>query len=187
MRNIFFCCLLVAMLTGCGSVKVNIEADKSVDFSKLATFSWLQTDEAPGKDVRVNNPEVVTLVRSAVEKQLRAMGYEKKEGAGADFLVTWFGAIENMVKVQSIDHFYTSYGYGAVASSMPLKSREGEQVTQYEEGTIIIDFLIPGNHKVFWRGIGTNRLLKGMNRADAELYIGRIVRQILKSFPPRNH
>jgi len=185
MKNIFFCCVFVLLLSGCGAVNVTTEVDTTVDFSGLTSFSWLQTDTQPGDNVRVNNPEVITIVRAAVEKRLLAMGYERQEGEGADFFVTWFGAIEKKVKVQSIDHFYTSYGYGAVASSMPLESRKGGKSIEYEEGTIIIDALIPGSHKVYWRGIGTDRLLKGMDSVEAKLYLDRIVGQILKNFPPR--
>ncbi len=185
MKKVFFCCVCAVLLLGCGAVNVTTIGDTTVDFSGLTSFSWLQVDNPPGDNVRVNNPEVITIVRAAVEKRLLAMGYEKQEGEGADFFVTWFGAIEKKVKVQSIDHFYTSYGYGAVASSMPLESRKGGKSIEYEEGTIIIDALIPGSHKVSWRGIGIDRLLKGMDSVEAKLYIDRIVGQILKSFPSR--
>jgi hypothetical protein len=185
MKNVFLCGVFVVLLSACGSVHVTTEVDNAVDFSVLASYDWLQTDKSPGDDVRVNNPEIAALVRAAVEKRLLSMGYIKNENGEADFLITWFGAIEQKVKVQSIDHFYTSYGYGALVSSMPLKSKNGAKVRQYEEGTIIVDALIPGSHKVYWRGVGTDRLLKDMDKKDVKLYIDRIVGQILKDFPTR--
>ncbi len=46
------------------------------------------------------------------------MGYVKDDNGSPDFLITWFGAIEKKVKKESIDHFYSTYGYGSVASQM---------------------------------------------------------------------
>jgi len=184
MRLLFCCCVLFVLVFGCAPVDVQTQFNESANFSNLRTYAWLQTDELPGDNVRVNNPAVVELVRGAVENSLRKKGYLKQDDGDVDFFVTWFGAIETKVKVESIEHFYGSYGYGTIAASMPVKAKEGERRREYEEGTIIIDVLDPKSHKPLWRGISTKRLLQGMNKKEADLYIKEVVNGIVAKFPP---
>lgn len=184
MRYLLMCCFSILMLSGCASVEVSTELAEGVSFNGLKTYAWLESDTLPGENVRVNNPEVVQAVRAAVDKRLLKRGYAKDTSGSPDFQVTWFGAIEKKVKVESIDHFYSTYGYGAVVEQMPKKMQEGAKTREYEEGTIIIDFLNPMTHKRLLRGSGTDRLLKGMDKTDAVLYINRMVDQILRGVPP---
>ena len=41
MKNIFFCCMFVLLLSGCEAVNVTAGVDTIVDFSGLVSFSWL--------------------------------------------------------------------------------------------------------------------------------------------------
>lgn len=172
--------LVVCMAAACSPVRVQTDVNSAMNFSGMKSFDWLETTELPGSDVRVNNPELAALVRTAVETNLKAKGYVKDRKA--DFLVNWLGAIESIVKAESIQHFYSGYGYGTMAGNMALNSREGSAVA-YEEGTIAIDILDPQKHIVLWRGTGTRRLIKGMDEAQVARYINLSVDEILKSFP----
>ncbi len=176
---------LVALLAAsCVPVQVETDVDLTVDFSEMRVFSWLKTTTEPGGDVRANNPELDVLVRAAVEKDLQAKGFIK--GGDGDFLVNWLGAIESKVRVESVQHFYSDYGYQTMSKPMAGKIAEGDSVTSYEEGTIVIDILDPQKHKILWRGTGKRRLLKDMDEDQVSGYVNLSVRDILKGFPPGN-
>lgn len=171
------------MLLGCSATGVRTEYQELSNLTGLKTYGWLQTDTLPGDNVRVNNPKVDDAVRQAVDKNFKNKGYRKIASGQADFLVTWFGAIERKVQVESIEHFYSGYGYGPVAQRTPSQGREGNTVREYEEGTILIDVLNPATHEMQWRGTGSRRILQDQDESDAVLYIDRVVTKILKNFP----
>ncbi|MFT5700172.1 MAG: hypothetical protein ACI8ZB_003043 [Desulforhopalus sp.] len=183
MKRFIYSCIMMLALSGCGGVDVQTEVGKSGDMAKLVTYSWLETGDTPLEGVRVRRPEVDQLVKASVEKYFHEKGYEKVAGNQPDFLVSWVGAVEQKIKVESINHFYSSYGYGPVAASMPVESKKGDRVREYEEGTILLDVLDPESHTMLWRGSGTARLLQGMKEEEAALYVNKLVKNILKTFP----
>lgn len=174
-------CML--MLAACGGVNVQTEAPTGTSLAKMGSFAWFEKGDVSLEGVEVTNPDVDMWVKASVEKQLQSKGYKKATDNQPDFLVSWIGAIEKKVKVDSIEHFYSSYGYGPVAAGMPLEAKKGDTVREYKEGTILLDFLDPETHTMLWRGSGTDRLLQGMDNEDAALYVNRVVKNILKTFP----
>ena len=183
MKYFIISTILMLMLSACGSVNVQTENGAGADFTKLRSYDWFEKRDVSLDGVGVNNPDVEELVKASVEKQLQSKGYRKATDAQPDFLISWVGAIEKKVKVESINHLYSSYGYGPVAAGMPLAAKKGDTVREYEEGTILLDVLDPVTHTMLWRGRGTDRLLQGMEKGDTPLYINKLVKNILKTFP----
>ena len=182
--RVFLVGFLVVWVAACSPVKVQTDVKSTVNLSDMKTFDWLDSTAAPGTDARVNNPELAHLVRTATEKNLLKKGFVKS--ASADFLVNWLGAIEDRVQTESIQHFYSSYGYGTLAAGNAEQGKETAAVRSYEEGVIIIDILDPQKHILLWRGKGTRRLMKGMSKAQVARYINLSADEILKNFPPNN-
>lgn len=183
MRLLIVSCVAVFLFSGCAKVDVLTKTGDLQRLTGLKTYSWLITDKAVSKNVRVANPVVTAAVRSAVEKNLKQKGYTKVEGEAPNFVVTWFGAIEQKVRVDSINHFYSSYGYGSVAQQLEVISPVAGTRREYEEGTILIDLLDPQEHQVLWRGVGSRRLRAGMDTTEATLFIDKMVREIFVKFP----
>lgn len=183
MKYLLIWSVLAIVLCGCHRVAVQTDHNDASSLAGLKTYGWLQTSASPGEDVRVNNLEVNTSVVKAVDRNLTRKGYQKVESGPADFLVTWFGAIEKNVKVESIDHFYKSHGYGAVVKGAVLQGEGESAIREYEEGTILIDILNPLTHEMLWRGTGTKRIPKEGKEGDAGLYINNVVTQILENLP----
>lgn len=183
MKYLMLCSVFLTMLLGCSAKGVKTEYQEKSNLAGLKTYEWLHTDTPPGDNVRVNNPKVNEAVRQAVDQTLRKKGYQKVETGQPDFLVTWFGAIEKKVQVESINHFYSGYGYGPVAKVMATEGGESSPAREFEEGTILIDVLDPSSNKMQWRGSGSRKILKDNKEGDAVLYIERVVANILKNFP----
>ncbi len=64
-----------------------------------------------------------------------------------------------------------------------VEAKKGNTVREYDEGIIFLDVLDPTTHAILWRGRGADRLLQGMEKDDAALYVNRLVKNILKTLP----
>ena len=147
MKCLILSTVCMLMLAACGGVNVETETPIGAGLAKMGTFGWLEKGDVSLEGVEVTNPDVDAWVKDSVEKQLQSKGYQKATDNQPDFLVSWIGAIEKKVKVDSIEHFYSSYGYGPVAAGMPLEAKKGDTVREYKEGTILLDFLDPDKIK----------------------------------------
>ncbi len=177
--------LLLFLVGGCSQVQTSSEIDSGTDFSSLQTFSWLTEVEQVTEDVRLNDPRLQETIRSAVEKSLSEKGYVQVDNSQADFLVVWFGAIEKKIKKENIDHFYAPYGYGTLFRDPVLNTEAPRTILEYEEGTLIIDFLDPKSRRLLWRGSGSGRLVEDQPEQTALHNLNRSVMKILKPFPAR--
>ncbi|NNK56000.1 MAG: DUF4136 domain-containing protein [Desulfofustis sp.] len=176
---------MFVIVAGCAQLQTGSEIDEATDFTKLKTFSWLHDTDKPADDVRLNDPKIRQTVRTAVEESLLSKGYEQAEGPQADFLVTWFGAIEQKIKKENIDHFYAPYGYGTLYRDPVLNIESPRTILEYEKGTIIIDIVDPKNQKLIWRGSGSGKLAEDQPEQTALRNLNRSVTKILEPFPPR--
>ena len=114
MKRIILLCVMALALPGCSTLKVTSDFSPNTDFSGLKSYGWLHAIDQPSENVRVNNDFVRSAVREAVEETLDEKGFVKTDKDSADFLITWFGAIETKLKVENINHFYAPYGYGTL-------------------------------------------------------------------------
>lgn len=175
---------LLVMTAGCASMTVDSHYNPAVDFSLYKSYSWLHDVDNPGDDVRINNPLVINSVRSAVDDELQSRGLEKTSREKADFLVVWFGAIEQVLKTENINHFYRQYGYGTLYqdpywnSSPTVASRK-----EYEQGQLIIDIVDRRTNKLMWRGTAKNKIVPDQTEEGAKKNLKKAVKKILENFP----
>ncbi len=184
MYKLIISLLVVFIVCGCSRVKVTSDYDSAVDFSTMKTYAWLQVADSPGNDARINNSLVKESVRKSVEKVLNAKGYVKAATEKVDFRISWLGAIDKKVTSDSISHFYRSYGYGALYHDPQWSKDPTLASREYEEGTLIVDFLDPDNHSLIWRGEGSEKISGENSPDETKRVIHRVVAQILKQFPP---
>ena len=186
-RPILFALVAVLLFfnSSCSTLSVQTDYNPAYDFSALKNYAWLDTTKAHGTDARINNDLVVDRVRKAVEQTLAARGYVKTDAASADFIVSWLGAIEKKLQVDTIDHFYSPYGYGSLYRD-PFWGGSTRTTTayEYEVGTLVIDILDPVQHKLIWRGTGEDRISGNKDPEKVSKGINEAVAAIMKDFPP---
>ena len=184
-----FCLLSLLVLSfavGCSTIQVKSEFNPKTDFSRLKTYRWLNNKDKPSDDIRINNEFVINAVRAAVEKDLQGKGFTKGDNAQADFVIAWFGAIEQKIKSESINHFYSPYGYGTLYRDPYLNSQPTTiNVSEYEQGSLIFDFLDPRSHTLLWRGIGSDKLKDDQSESQVTQNLNAAVTKILAGFPPQ--
>ena len=176
---------LLVLSSGCSTISVITDYNPNFNFSALKSYAWLDNGQVPSSDARINNTLVVDRVRKAVEQTLAARGYVKTEAGSADFMVSWLGGIDKKIQAQTIDHFYSPYGYGALNHD-PYWGSTMRSTTayEYEVGTLIIDILDPGPHKLVWRGAGQDHISGKKSPAEIEKGLNEAVTAIMKDFPP---
>jgi Domain of unknown function (DUF4136) len=186
MKNCIFAFLLLFVCTACSTVSVNSDFNPAYDFTELKTYSWVDNGKAPSKDTRINNDLIIDRVRSAVESNLAARGFVKTDTQRTDFQVSWHGAIKKKLQVETIDHFYSPYGYGSLYRDPAWagSSMRTSTAREYEVGTLIIDILDPAKHKLIWRGSGSKMIGGESNPEKITKKINEAVAAILKDFPP---
>lgn len=177
---------LLIICGGCSTLNVSADYNPAYDFTKLKTYAWLDSDKAPGNDARVNNDLIKDRVQVAVERTLTTRGYVKTSPELADFNVSWLGAIDKKLQMESIDHFYSPYGYGALIRDPYWGASAMKTVTtrEFEVGTLIVDILDPAGHKLIWRGTGKDRIRGTGDPEKITRGINEAVTAIMESFPP---
>lgn len=186
MKNCIFAFIFLFVCAACSTVSVNTDFNPAYDFNQLKTYDWVENGKAPSTDTRINNDLIIDRVRSAVEANLAARGFVKVNNQSTDFQVSWHGGIEKKLQVDTIDHFYSPYGYGAMYRDPFLSGSAFRTSTarEYEVGTLIIDILDPVKHKLIWRGSGSKMLSSESNSEETTRRINESVAAILKDFPP---
>ena len=161
---------VVISLAGCSTISVTQDYDPGYDFSKLKTFEFLPIPEDAGID-QLNAKRL----GEAIKTNLIAKGYTLSEEA--DFGIALHFGQQTKTDVQSYNYHYGGW-WG---------SEEGVQVTQYDEGTLVIDFIDMAKNELVWRGTGSGVISQSPSIEERTENINKAVAQILAQFPPTNN
>ena len=176
------CLGLMLACLACSGVHVTTDYDPAADFSKLHSYGWL--DEQSG--VQGDRPDVTSLldrrIRRAVDSELQRKGLSAVGPTEADALVAYHLGVESKLDVNTIHSGY-GYGRGVYRGGMSTHTT----VTEYQEGTLLVDVIEPKSKQLIWRGSGQSRLRQSSSPEERERRVDEAVGEILKSFPPKAH
>jgi hypothetical protein len=155
--------------------KVNVQSDKSVDFSKFKTYSW-------SKGVGARNPIVNQMITDSVEQALASHGFKKVEGEG-DLRVVFAAAAEFDLQV--------AYGSWGNAAGNPLQTGipSGGQAWNITKGTLVVDVFETRSNNSVWRALAKDTLSSAPSndmQKDAkrvEKTVKKAVAKMFKEFP----
>jgi hypothetical protein len=162
-------CGLLLVTAGCSSLSVYSDWDDNAEFERFRTFELLERSQ-PAVD-----PLVEGRIRDAVRGSLEEMGFTENT-TSPDFLVAIHGDVKDKVDVQTYDYGYPYYGYPYWHGGRDVS------VSQYQEGTLVIDFVDAEDNELFWRGWGTKILDQSTREPQV---IRQVVDKILDQYPPR--
>jgi hypothetical protein len=173
--------LVMLVMSGCTAVQVSQDYDPATDFSSYQTFGWAPEPERTSGDPVLDSPLMDRRIRSAVEETLRAKGYSFRADERPDVQVAYYLYVRSRIEADTFRSGYGWYGY-----RYPYWGGWGYDTVlrQYDEGTLIIDFVEVGSGKLIWRGTGSRRVTLQTDPAKTTKMVYQTVAEILKQFPP---
>jgi uncharacterized protein DUF4136 len=168
----------------CGpAIDVRTIASPDARFSSLRTFRVLPAPRAPrGEPLDARHPMLVNSIANRVLRQAIVLGFESQgyvvDETNPDFTVAVYASAREKLEVTYWDYGYPWRprwwgGWG--------RGRFGPTVTEYTEGTVIIDAIDPATQDLLWRGRGV-----AMVSDDEQEYLTHLrntVAAILEKFP----
>jgi hypothetical protein len=174
--------ILAATWLACSGIRVDSDYDPSADFSQLRTWSWLPQTRESG-DPRLDNALLDSRIRNAVEAELRAKGFERVDSGASNFQVVYHVNVEGKVDVDTVYRGYPHGRYGRYGYRGGGYSET--TVRQYDEGTLLIDFLDPDSGALLWRGSGQATVRESSSPEQRTKRVNEAVNKILAQFPPK--
>ncbi len=173
-----FALVFAALLhPACSSVyKVYSEEEPGVNFYKYRTFNWLDTkyikhgDDAPDW----LNERSENKIRSSVEAQMTRYGFQTCDEK-PDLMLHFHVVVKNEV-------FYIQDWWCDEETSARLGRCQRLRPMNYQEGTLIIDFIDAHTGQQVWRGAAVGAL-EYLTPEQADARIEEAVKKIFKKFP----
>jgi hypothetical protein len=158
-------------LWGCTpAVEVRSSFDERVDFGQYSTFAMLDPDRAVPTDPDVD-PFFMQRLRGMVREEMLYRGFREVAPEQAQLRVGVMAVVRGRVIV-----YPSSFAYG-YRWGYPWG---GYDVRQYDEGTVVVDFIDTRTRAVVWRGTGTRVVTSRTSDEDMR----EIVTRIFDDYPP---
>jgi len=180
--------LLLLSIFGCSSLSVVTDYDRDVDFSAYKTFS-IYSGKTSADDALAKNPLLKDRVEKAIKSVLEEKGFVYKEGPQADFVVFVHGVVKQKTQVTDLGPSGPvgpyRYGYGWYDSGWWGYGPSEVDISQYDEGTAIVDIISLSKKKLIWRGMGTSIVKERTGSKEDLEEIRAYAEKILADFPPK--
>ena len=158
--SVFLVSWLIVFTISCSTVyHVTYDYDRGTDFTKLKTYSWLSLK--PEDQISESNEERIQI---AVNNQLGSKGY-KLVSQNPDFSI--------VAKVGTKEEYWYGSGYYGYRYARKI-----------EVGTLLLDFVIPREYRLIWRGEAAAVLDYSYSSEKLDKLVSEAVEKILKEFPP---
>ncbi len=179
----------LVLLVGCSSIQVSTDYDPTADFSKYKSFGW-PTGDRPPDDALAKNPLLAKRIEASIGQAIEARGFTMQEGGMPDIVIITHGGTQEKMQVTNYSTgYYGGYGgyhgygmrdpwgYGGYGGTRT-------DVSYYEEGTLVIDFIDTDTKELVWRGMGTKILGSGTDPEKVQANVDKMVEKMLATFPP---
>jgi hypothetical protein len=182
-----FLWLPVLAVAACSTMEVSSNAapgaaDRAASYH---TYAWMP--QPANRDA--NHSSIVEAqVKQEADRDLQAKGYRQVAPSNApDFLVGWHSTTQQKTEVRELDPYYGYGWYGGLGGYGGSGwGGPDSYVTQYTQGTLILDIVDAGTKKLTWRGsaqanLGTNP----SQGTSTQKKIRQATDKILDRFPPK--
>ena len=151
----------------CSTLSVQHDWDEQADFTKFVNYKVLPP-QGSGDQL------VERRIMDSVRVHLNERNFVEND-MNPDFLIAIHGDVKDRIDVHTYNYGYPYAGYPYWHGGRDVS------VTQYQEGTLVIDFVDAADNELVWRGWGTKVLDASTREAHV---IQEVVDKILAQFPP---
>ena len=182
------------LLSSCASSppKPTVDFKPDYDFSAARTFAFYRgSGEISGKNPILLSDMERDRIDVALKTAIENKGLQWASGdETADLLVSWHLVTEDKTDVRTYETPAMGIGYSRYGGYNRYSmyncwgcTQTEVSVTNYTQGTFIVDMIDPGLKKSVWRGVIQSRL-KGQLGQDQDKY-NAAAENILAAFPPQ--
>ena len=168
---------LLSLVLQLEAQKINIQYEKTVDFSKFKTYAWV-----PGTPVF--DPQLDTYIQNRLVEVLRRNGMSEAPLNAADVLVTYHAAHGTDLSVgTALDPTFAASGGVAVAGHS-IWETTGTGGTQVTKGSIAFEILDRAANRPVW--IGTAKHTVSDSHQERWNDVEKALDKLLRHFPPKH-
>lgn len=173
-------------LFGCAAPAAFSDWERGADLSPGKTFAVTASAKLP-TDLDERQKSLVTLVNTAIERELTKKGYVAAPAEAAQLVVNFY-VVRRMareVSVQSRDCYMSDRGElppGTNWDSAAIACEES-LVNEYQEGTLIIDIYDAAKKQLVWHGWKSQKSVPS-DSPELPAVVEQATVDILSNFPP---
>ena len=164
------------LLIGCSSLEINYDYDQTADFNRYRSYKWLD------RTTTSENSLMDKRIRAAADYYLGQKGLQKLPDA-PELLAAHHVGAKDKVDVQSYGYGYGA-GYGRYGRYGRYGGATNVSVTEYTEGTLIIDLIDAGTNQLVWRGTATDTVDPGKSPDEIEKKLDKVMEALFENYPP---
>lgn len=197
--------LFVLLISGCSnSFDVGSDFDQSIDFSTFRSYRWHGPNEFNLESMQYLASELTDeRIRSVVDSELARKGIRLRENGPVDFYVNYTVTSEEKLDIDTYNTYsgyhpgwgYGGYGglgpyrYGGVGVGYGYGSTGGTEtrVSEYTQGTFVLDFIDPESDTLVWRGLADGKVDTSASQPERESRTIEVVQRVLGNFPPEEN
>ncbi len=178
-RSAFASLALLVLLAAAAAQDVRYNYDKTADFSKFRTYTWVVLKGAAKlDDITEKN------IKSSVDAQLSSKGLTKVDSDKADLYV---GIQAALGQEKQLTMYSTGWGYGPGWYGGWYGPRGGittGQTSTIYTGQLTLDFYDAVKHDLVWRGVASKSLDPKAKPEKQQKNLDKATAKLLKNFPP---
>ena len=164
--------VIAALLLACAGTALaqsdNVNYVPGTNFSSYHSYRWVAVDKGNSVD-QITDQQI----KSAVDKQLAAKGFTKKDADPVDMYAAYQVAMDQEKELNAWGApGWRFNGMGSVTTST------------VDIGTLAVDFYDPSKKELVWRGSASETVSKSGNPEKKQEKLDKAMAKLLKKFPP---
>jgi hypothetical protein len=172
--------IIVALgITGCSTLSVSTDYDRSATFTGYKTFDFIPAPE-------VKNQLVRSRIEDAITKQLVAKGLTRSSD-NPDLLIAGHAKLSSEVHFDTTSYGYGWGGWGGYWGPYGGYGGMGTSTTVAREvpvGTLIIDLVDAKSKKLVWQGVASDTLNPNASAEERDWRINDAMQKMFAGYPP---
>jgi hypothetical protein len=182
--------LLLLLVTGCSSMRVQTAHDPQTSFAGLRTFCWVAPPQYLFNDARLHMDRLDPQMRDLLPAQLNAKGFHQTDCDRADLQVTYRVGVQDRIVAQqgmgaNLGPSVAVYTYSADSGGQWFTTPPDVDLLDERVGSLVIEIRKPKSTDVIWKATVTAELLKNASAADRYQRLQQAVQLAFKDFPPK--
>ena len=166
-------------------VKVQVEFDKTFNFTNVRTWAWApetgQVFVARTKDdsAEVMRKRAEPIILDAVGKEMPQRGLTAASGGASDVTLAYYLLLATSMDAQMMGQFLPAVGFWG----LPPFQGATQSLEMMNAGTLVLDFR--SKDGVVWRGVARAEIAFDATDEKRDKLLREAVRDLLRRFPPK--